>query len=60
VGAKDYIAINHNQLNTYIDGKRDSSKSGMKRVSVNGNSEPFVCETAYGKYLKGMIRFIRI
>ncbi|HUV64306.1 MAG TPA: LamG-like jellyroll fold domain-containing protein, partial [Sedimentisphaerales bacterium] len=48
------------ELTIYIDGKRDSSGSGIGSASINNDSDLFVCGTSNGKYLKGTVEFIRI
>ena len=46
------------ELNIYIDDKRDSSGSVMNSVSINNDSDQFVCGIPYGKYLKGAVELI--
>jgi len=48
------------ELTIYIDGERDSSGAGIGGVSINNESDLFVCGTPNGKYLKGTIEFLRI
>ena len=44
----------------YIDGKRDASGPGIGNVSIDNDSDLYVCGTPHGKYLKGTLEFMRI
>jgi hypothetical protein len=48
------------ELTIYVDGKRDSSGSGIGNASINNDSDLFVCGTPNGKCLKGTVEFIRV
>jgi hypothetical protein len=48
------------ELTIYIDGAKDSSGPGIGSVSINNDSDLFVCGTPNGRCLKGTVEFIRI
>jgi hypothetical protein len=48
------------ELTLYLDGKRDSSGTGIGNLSIHNASDLFVCGTPDGQHFKGTVDFIRI
>ena len=48
------------ELTIYIDGIKDSTGPGIGSVSIDNDSDLFVCGTPNGRCLKGTVEFMRI
>ncbi|UCD50793.1 MAG: hypothetical protein JSW27_25125 [Phycisphaerales bacterium] len=48
------------KLTIYLDGRRDTSGTGIGAASIANDSDLFVCGTPHGRCLKGTVDFLRI